>query len=200
MSHEHNERRISQLERNCNPCFEEPVKYFRNGYAPSLILKRENSSFRVTSIYSKLNLDHDTPIVIGHHMMYDTNFNMKFEGKIEPRLPSNNNIRHVLLMGIGVPNEVLTQRDNLESPMTVSYVLNKPKVIMKISALNEFKNYKQERNIYIFLNKHQKFDFVRGIILKDMFPPCVVYWINNCTDEVKNAAIEHTVSFKDVRL
>ena len=69
---------------------------------------------------------------------------MMFEGRIEPRQPSSENIRRILLTGIGVPNEVQIQWDNLESPMTVAYVLDKSKVIMKIHVLHEFKHYKKE--------------------------------------------------------
>ena len=127
-------------------------------------------------------------------MMYDTSFNIMFEGKIEPRSLSDNNFRHVLLIGKGVPNGVPTQWDNLESPMHVVYVLDKSKVIIKIPALNEFKHYKQEKNKFVLRNKHQKSDFVRGVILEDMFAPCVVYSIDNCTDEVTNAAKNMTMN------
>ena len=77
-------------------------------------------------------------------MMYDTSFNMMFERIEKPRLPSSENIRRILLIEIGVPNEVRIQWDNLESPMTVAYVLDKSKVIMKIHVLHEFKHYKKE--------------------------------------------------------
>ena len=39
----------------------------------------------------------------------------------------------------------------------------------------------------IKLNMHQKTDFMRGMILEEMFHPCKVYSLNNCTDEVRNS-------------
>ena len=82
---------------------------------------------------------------------------------------SNNNVKNLLLIGIRVPNEVRTQWNNLESLMHITYVLDRPKVIIKIPALNEFVYYKYEANKFVSLNQHQKSDFVRGVILEDMF-------------------------------
>ena len=75
--------------------------------------------------------------------------------------------------------------------MTVTYVIDKPKVIMKLSVLNKFKHYKEEQNKYSLLNKHQISDFVGGVILEDMIAPCVVHSVNDCTDEVRNGAVVH---------
>ena len=79
----------------------------------------------------------------------------------------------------------------LTTSMIVAYVLYKPKVIITIPALNEFKHYKQEKNAYVLLNKHQMSDFVRGDILEKIFAPRVVYSVNNCKDGVRNGAVEH---------
>ena len=142
------------------------MDYFRNGFASSTILEREDLTFGVTSIISKSKLNHESPTVIGNHMMYNTSFNMIFGGEIAPRLVSNNNHRKVLLIGIGVPNEIRTQWNNLESPMHIAYVLDKPKVIMKIPALNEFVHIKPDankryrstsiKNLILFVELYQK--------------------------------------------
>jgi hypothetical protein len=75
--------------------------------------------------------------------------------------------------------------------MHIAYVLDKPKIIMKTPDLNSFQCYKPDVKKYVSLNKHKKTDFIRGIILEDMFSPCQVYSINNCTDELRNAQVEH---------
>ena len=86
---------------------------------------------------------------------------MIFGGEIVSRLESNDNKRNMLLIGIGVPNEIRTQWNNLESPMHITYVHDKPKVIMKIPALNEFVHYKPDVNKYVSLNQYKKSDFTR---------------------------------------
>ena len=118
---------------------------------------------------SLLNIQNETPTVIGNHMMENCGFNMMFGGKIVPKFETNNNRRNVLLIGIGVPNEIRKQWNNLESPMHIAYVLDKPKVMMNIPDLNVFQCYKPDVKKYVSLNKHQKTDFIRGIILEDMF-------------------------------
>ena len=34
-------------------------------------------------------------------------------------------------------------------------------------------------------------DLARCVMFKEMFAPCVVYSVNNCTDEVRNGAVEY---------
>ena len=42
-------------------------------------------------------------------------------------------------------------------------------------------------------------DFVRDVILEEIFAPCVVYSVNSSTDEVRNEAVEHENGlYKDV--
>ena len=154
MEEENNERIVTVRERNWNQFFEEATDCFENGFAPSTILQKHELKYGVTTIISLLKINHETPTVIGNHMMENTSFNMIFGREIVPRLETNHNKRNVLLIGIGVLNEILTQWNNLESPMHIAYILDQPKVMMKIPALNEFVHYKPDVNKYVSLNQH----------------------------------------------
>ena len=123
--------------------------------------------------------------------MKNTSFQMVWEGTLLPRPTMDEPTRNILLIGIGVPNEIKLQWNNLESPMVQADVLHTPTVIMKTPALHEFTHYRVERQERVKLNIHQKTDFIRGMILEEMFYPCKVYSLNNCTDEVRNSDEEH---------
>ena len=188
---ENNNQSLTLEEANYNEFFAAAANYFDNGTAPSRILHKDQLKYGVTTVMSLLNIKNETPTVICNYMMENCGFNMIFGGNIVPKFETNNNPRNVLLIGIGVPNEIRKQWTNLESPMHSAYVLDDPKIIIKTPDLNSFQCYKSDVGKYVNVNKHQKTDFIRGIILEEMFSPCQVYSINNCTDELRNAPVEH---------
>ena len=66
--------------------------------------------------------------------MKNTSFQMVWEGTLLPRPTMDEPTRNILLIGIGVPNEIKLQWNNLESPMVQADVLHTPTVIMKTPA------------------------------------------------------------------
>ena len=36
------------------------------------------------------------------------------------------------------------------------------------------------------INKNKMTDFIREVIIEEIFAPCVVYSVNDCADEIRN--------------
>ena len=172
-----------------NTLIDNPDTNFEQSSDFEYINDEEYLNCGITSIFSKLKLKQQEPTLVGNHLMRETHLHTFYNGNKTPSMSSNEPDKNVLLLGLGFPNSLRKQWLDVESPFKEAYVLKKPQIIMKVPAMNKFQYYDNTRKCYKQINANQMTDFVRGIIIEEMFHPCQVYSVNGCTDEVRNNEI-----------
>ena len=149
-------------------------------------LEYDELTVGIASVYSSYGIDIDEPMLIGTRYLENLNKSLFYKGNIFPLNTSEESQRKVMIIGIGTNPKIREQWDSVVSPMDTALLKRSPLTMLTIPALNEF----------TFINKANKeipyspaimSDFLRAIVLENMFHPCKVYTVTICNDEVRNA-------------
>ena len=100
---------------------------------------------------------------------------------------SNETHVNVLLIGIGYSRELLEQWQSTTSPLDKAIVNHNPLAVGIIPALNDFLHLDEITNKLTEYSTSVKRDFLRGLLLEDMFHPCRVHTVTLCMDSIRDS-------------
>ena len=146
----------------------------------------EELTVGIASIYNKLDIDLEQPMLLGTMYLNNINRRLFYKGNIFPLMTSEQALRRVLIIGIGTNPNIRKQWDSVISPMDYAGSKRSPLSMLTMPALNSF-NFVNKDGKEKLISPAIKSDFLRAIVLEDMFNPCKVYTVTICKDEVRNA-------------
>ena len=105
----------------------------------------------------------------------------------DTRNAANKSEINVLPIGIGYSREILDQQKSCTSPLDKAIVDHNPLAMGIVPALNDFVHLDQFTNTLTEYSTSVNLDFLRELLLEDMFHPCRVHSVTLCTDSIRDS-------------
>ena len=96
---------------------------------------------------------------------------------------------HVLLIGVGYPDDLRSQWMSVDHPMQYAYVQHNPLMAYSVPDMNSMTVLNHETKQQVKLSNVVKRDFLRALVVEKMFKPCRIFTVNDCKDCVRASAL-----------
>ena len=151
------------------------------------VVNSKNISSVIGSVLSNNQLNHQQDkITLCNMFMPNTSLSMYTNNAIT-NVRNNNMVEtKVLLIGIGYPERLRKQWDDITSPMSYIHKMNDPCVMITVPNIRMFSAEETSSNKLTPINENQAKDFLRARIVEEINHPCSVYSINNCYDKLRD--------------
>ena len=165
------------------------VKKFRKDKGKSLSLIHKDSLENGLSDLKKMyNVSSKNPMAFGMVPFIDE----------QPAIITSNLVHrpnkpldpaHVLLIGIGYPDDLRNQWMSANHPMQCAYVQQNPLMAYSVPDMNRMTVLNHNTKEQVNLSNVVKRDFLRALSVEKMFTPCRIFTVNDCKDCVRASAL-----------
>ena len=132
------------------------------------------------------SLHNDSMICVGNYMFQNTHLNIIYDNVATSIVPkSKNKPKEILLIGIGYPDKMKKDWNNMNTPILSSYYKNKSQTFIKVPDIRAVKVFNPVMRKMVPINENQIKDFLRATIIEEIHHPCIVHSISNLSDELR---------------
>ena len=148
---------------------------------------KRNKQLLINKTFPKFHsLYNDSMICVGNFMFRNTNLNVIYDNvatSIEPKL--KNKPKEILLIGIGYPDKMKKDWNNMNTPILSSFYMKKSQTFVKVPDIRAIKVFNPVMGKMVPINENQIKDFLRATIIEEIHHPCIVHSISNLGDELR---------------